>query len=286
MSNLNGESGLVYSVTDPDSESANFAVRVIVSPVNDPPSFNSSLLSFMTNEDTPYNGSLLPFVFDIDSTSFTFELLSVPDQGGNISLNTSSGNFTYTPRQDFFGEELFKVRVLDDKGGFSEETTISLNVLGIDDIPVGVNTQVSIIEDTIKQIDLNFTDADGDLPLGGVAGCTISNTVNVTIVEDCTCSLSTCSVSVKPVANYYTSFSTENIPIAGKVASFDYIINTSKGSSPSSKVSIDISQVNDIPVPAPVTVIGPESLSAQALPFDFTLPLALDLDDHDNQNND
>lgn len=286
ISNFNGESGLVYSVTDPDSESANFAVRVIVSPVNDPPSFNSSLLSFMTNEDTPYNGSLLPFVFDIDSTSFTFELLSVPDQGGNISLNTSSGNFTYTPRQDFFGEELFKVRVLDDKGGFSEETTISLNVLGIDDIPVGVNTQVSIIEDTIKQIDLNFTDADGDLPLGGVAGCTISNTVNVTIVEDCTCSLSTCSVSVKPVANYYTSFSTENIPIAGKVASFDYIINTSKGSSPSSKVSIDISQVNDIPVPAPVTVIGPESLSAQALPFDFTLPLALDLDDHDNQNND
>ena len=286
IANFSGERGLIYSVTDPDGESPDFAARVIVSPVNDAPFFSANPLTFATDEDVPYVGNFSAYITDIDSTSFTYELLTVPNQGGNISLNMFTGSFTYTPRSNFFGTETFGVRVLDDKGGFSEETTINMNVQGVDDVPTGVNSQIMVMEDTIKEINLNFTDVDGDFPLGGVAGCTITNTVNVAIVEDCSCSGLVCSVKVKPIADYYTSYTSSNISIAGKVSSFDYIINTGNGSSPSSTVSLNVTQINDVPVPSPMTVIGNESKTSQPVSFSFTLPRSLDRDDHDSADND
>ncbi|WP_029189508.1 Ig-like domain-containing protein, partial [Vibrio cyclitrophicus] len=100
------------------------AFRSIEQP-NSAPTFvesnNASIgdtVSFNTNEDTPVNGILSASDEDGDSLSF----VKATDPTNGTVVVDENGDWTYTPNQNYNGEDSFTVLVDDGKGGTDTQT--------------------------------------------------------------------------------------------------------------------------------------------------------------------
>jgi large repetitive protein len=79
---------------------------------------------------------------------------------GTLNLNPD-GSFTYTPIANYSGPDIFLYRVGD--GMLTSNLAIVvLTVRSVADAPVAVSQSVSLKEDTVKQITLSASDADGN----------------------------------------------------------------------------------------------------------------------------
>ncbi|WP_207888512.1 cadherin-like domain-containing protein, partial [Pseudomonas sp. 30_B] len=73
---------------------------------------------------------------DVDQDSLTFTLKSGNEpKHGTLTLDSATGDYTYTPAKDYNGADSFTVVVSDGKGG-SVESVISINVTPVNDAPV------------------------------------------------------------------------------------------------------------------------------------------------------
>ncbi|MDD1827853.1 Ig-like domain-containing protein, partial [Photobacterium sp. ZSDE20] len=114
-------------------------------------------VSFTTNEDTPINGTLSASDEDGDSLSFT----KATDPSNGSVVVDESGNWTYTPNENYNGDDSFTVVVSDGQGG-TDTITVNIGVAPVNDAPVGNDVSVTTDEDTPVSGTLNATDADGD----------------------------------------------------------------------------------------------------------------------------
>ncbi len=64
---------------------------------------------------------------DPDGDEITYEVLVYPE-GGSLSFDGSTGDFSYTPYADVQGSDSFVYRVRDSYGAYSEECTVNVNV--------------------------------------------------------------------------------------------------------------------------------------------------------------
>ncbi|WP_425669859.1 tandem-95 repeat protein [Vibrio owensii] len=153
----NGSEELTFTATDPSGLEVSQTVDFTVNAVADIVADSADIV-----EDTPT-------ILDVlDNDSFEGQSPVVSVEAGNGPANGSvvvndDGTITYTPNQDYNGADEFTYTVT--SGGVTETTTVTLNVIPVNDKPVVENTiadQVLAEDFTPYTIDLNdaFSDVD------------------------------------------------------------------------------------------------------------------------------
>lgn len=198
---------------------------------NHPPTANSQTIT--TDEDTPYGVTLS--ATDADDNRLTY---SIVDQPGHGTLSGTGNTFTYTPVQDYFGEDSFTFKVND---GIVDSSvgSIAIVVKPVQDAPVALTQNVSVQEDKQKSISLSASDAEND-PL------------TYTITQQPTHGTlagSGKSRSYTPAINYFGP------------DSFTFKVNDGHYDSAQVTVSISVSAVNDAPTAISQTVATQEDTS-------------------------
>lgn len=128
-------------------------VVITVTDVNDAPIARDA--SVGTEEDVA-----LPVTLearDVDGDSLTFQLATAPAHG---TLSGTPPEVTYTPEQDFHGEDSFTFSVSD--GTDTSSATVSLTVSFVNDAPVAA-AQSRVLEPVATALMLEGSDVDGDL---------------------------------------------------------------------------------------------------------------------------
>lgn len=173
--------------------------------------------SLLTERNKPLPVSLK--AVDNDGGPVNFVLVSTPQHG---TLSGTLPNLTYTPAQDFRGQDTFSFRAND--GQVDSEPAAVAIVVNV--APVANNLAPTTQEDTALPVTLSGSDEDSD-PL------TFAVTVQP---QHGTLSGSGASLMYAPAANYFGP------------DTFTYTANDGKHSSAPASVSITVNSVNDVPV--------------------------------------
>ncbi len=199
-------------------------VTVTVVEGNAPPTANDHTVT--TDEDTAVTIDLDGN--DSDGDPLTFALESDPSNGSLGTLDTSTGEVTYTPDADFNGQDTFTFTVTDGEAS-SAPATVTIEVRPVNDPPIAQDDSVDTDEDTAVTVDVlaNDSDVDGDdlsvsitsEPSNGSASVETSNKITYTPDDD-----------------YNGSDSLE------------YTVDDGNGGTDTATLTIQIAAVNDAPV--------------------------------------
>ncbi|HIF9204128.1 TPA: retention module-containing protein, partial [Photobacterium damselae] len=152
---FNGEDSFTVVVDDGNGGTDTITVTVNVTPVNDAPVGED--VSAETPEETAVTGQLT--ATDVDGDNLTFKPGSDPTNG-SVTVNPD-GSWEYVPNPDFNGEDSFTV-VVDDGNGGTDTITVTVNVIPVNDAPVGEDVSAETQEETAVTGQLTATDVDGD----------------------------------------------------------------------------------------------------------------------------
>ncbi|HOV31465.1 MAG TPA: ExeM/NucH family extracellular endonuclease, partial [Anaerolineaceae bacterium] len=170
--NYNGPDSFTYKVSDGELDSNTATVSITVTPVNDAPVAND--MTETTAEDTPkvitVNAS------DIDGDTLTAEIMTGPANG---SVSVNGLEVTYTPSENWYGEDIFTYRVSDGEAN-SNIATVTITVTPVNDAPVAESFEVDLQENGSMMFTLLASDVDGDTltfsiisePAHGILECT------------------------------------------------------------------------------------------------------------------
>lgn len=159
-----GETYYFAATAYTDTEESGFSTEVVYSvPVTDPgtdpidaPIAND--ISLEGNEDTASTGQLE--IEDGSDPADNFSISSQPIHG-TITLEESSGNFTYTPNPDYFGSDTFTYTA-SNSAGTSSGATVSINIAPVNDLPIASNGSFSVNGNSSYTGTLSATDIDQD----------------------------------------------------------------------------------------------------------------------------
>ncbi|GGG05039.1 hypothetical protein GCM10010924_37030 [Rhizobium wenxiniae] len=152
---FNGTDSFTYTVSDGRIERT-YTITVTVTPANDPPTGED--LNVTIDEDGTASGQL-PRATDVDGDRLSYGL-GGQAENGTATVN-EDGSYTYVPNANFNGTDTFTYTVTD--GTATVTYTVTVNVRPVNDIPVGSNGNISVVEDTAFNGRLPIaTDADGD----------------------------------------------------------------------------------------------------------------------------
>jgi VCBS repeat-containing protein len=147
--NFYGEDKFTYEVFDDNGDIDTATVSITVEPVNDAPVAEDDLVT--TDEDTPLVGNVLadngngP---DSDPDGDALTVSTTPASGpehGTLELE-ADGTFTYTPDENFYGDDGFVYEVSDGNGG-SDTASVSITVEPVNDDPVATPDRLAITAD-------------------------------------------------------------------------------------------------------------------------------------------
>ncbi|MFM7099150.1 MAG: tandem-95 repeat protein, partial [Gemmataceae bacterium] len=145
--NATGLDSFTFKVNDGILDSAVATISVNITPVNDTPVANAQTITL--NEDSTFSGSL--GASDVDGNGLTYLLVS---QGakGTVTLNSSTGAFSYVPNANANGSDSFTFKVNDGVVD-SVTATVTVNITPVNDSPVTSSSSVtlaSIVEDSVN----------------------------------------------------------------------------------------------------------------------------------------
>jgi len=205
---------------------------------NQPPT--TAPMSKTTAEDTQTTVTLTASDPNSDPLSW-----SISQAAGHGTASVNGSTLTYTPAQDFNGQDVVGVTVSDGKGG-SASTTVTITVTPVNDTPVAGPVTAATTKNTSKEITLAGSDVDGDALTYALSGSPSAGTV--TIDGD-------------------TATYTPPNEFTGQ-ATFSYTA-TDPGAltSPPATVTVNVAPGPQPPVPTPVTKETDEDE-----PVTFTLP--------------
>ncbi|MEO5368016.1 MAG: Ig-like domain-containing protein, partial [Magnetococcus sp. WYHC-3] len=154
-SQVSGTDSFTFVAGDGALESTPATVTVTITPVNDAPRALPGALTL--SEDTPVNGTLAGS--DEEGNNLTYAIVAQGSRG-NVTLNASTGAFTYVPMPNVSGTDRFTFRVSDGQLN-SSHSYVTLNILPFDDAPVAVAGSLNVTEDTTASGTLTGSDAEG-----------------------------------------------------------------------------------------------------------------------------
>ena len=238
--NFFGEDTFTVTTSDPDGLTATTTVTVTVAPVADAPT-GAATQAVVTDEDTALTGAVT--ITDPDGDDVTYAITSAAASGTVVLA--ADGTFTYTPDQDFFGEDTFTVSGTSADGSASQAVTVTVNP--INDAPVqnaGTTTALTVAQDSSGVFLIDFTDADGDT-------LTASSTTPA-------------NGTIDPTTNTYT-------PNAGFTGSDTFDVTVSDGTE-SVTYTVAVSVVEDLSTTTSIDVSGdtPVAIDAAGGAFIFT----------------
>ncbi|MEJ5992767.1 Ig-like domain-containing protein, partial [Ramlibacter sp. PS3R-8] len=235
-----GAATFEYTVSDGQGNTDIATVTVNVTAAQDPPTANAD--AFSTVEDTPVSITTASLVAN-DTDPDAGDTLTVTGVGNPVGGTVAlvGGNVTFTPAADFTGTATFDYTISDGNGGIST-TTVSVNVLPVQEPPSAANDVVGTTEDTpltIAPATLLGNDTDADA--GNVLSITaVGNAVggSVAIVGG--------NVVFTPAANFTGA------------ATFEYTVSDGQGGTDTGTVTVNVTPVQDAPTAVADTVTTAE----------------------------
>ena len=153
--NFNGNDSFTYSVSDGILGSNSATVNVTVAPVVD----LSVSLDFHVNteEDTPIiNESFVPHLVVGDSAIASYNIV---DSTINGIVSITGSTFTFTPSDNFHGNDKFTYTSTSLDGAISNVATVSVTVNPVNDSPVAV-ADIFTVSRSATSIDILSNDSD------------------------------------------------------------------------------------------------------------------------------
>lgn len=150
-----GDDAFTVEVSDGKAH-ATAAVKVSIAPVNDVPATQALALS--TPEDESVSAEVV--ASDVDGDVLVFKVWRNPKRGSLSALDERSGTFSYTPGQDFHGEDDLAIDVGDGKA--SARAEVKIKVASVNDAPLVNAAAVSLPEDGNVSGAVVASDVDGD----------------------------------------------------------------------------------------------------------------------------
>lgn len=222
-SNLNffGDDTFEYVVTDQNGGRDTATVTVTVTPVNDPPQASADeartnvnaavTLDVMSNDSDPENDPIT--ISDVWAAA-----------NGSV-VNNSGDDVTYTPTTDFHGQDTFSYVISDDNGLLDT----ALVTVMVNDLPIAVEDQGSVNEDSVLVINLLLNDSDPNNDTLTVFSITDALHGTVQNNNDST-------ITYSPGLNYFG------------LDSLQYVVTDGYGGYDTAKVVLTINAVNDAPI--------------------------------------
>jgi CSLREA domain-containing protein len=283
--NGSGYTSFNFRVSDGSLESANAAVTVNVTAVNDAPTTSSRTVT--TNEDTAYTFSTADFAFsDVDAGASlaSVRIVSVPGAGA-LTLNgvvvtanqsitaadITSGLLVFTPAANANGSGYtsFNFRVSDGTTE-SANATITVDVTAVNDVPTTSNRTVTTNEDaayTFTTADFAFTDVDAGASLASVrivsvpaAGTLTLNGVVVTANQ---------SVTAADITSGLLVFTPAADANGTGYASFNFRVSDGTAESANGAITVNVTAANDAPTTSNRTVTTNEDTAYTFTTADF-----------------
>jgi probable HAF family extracellular repeat protein len=222
--NYFGTDAFAYAVNDGQATSAVAVVSLTITNVNDAPVATALALGAL--EDSPLPVAL--GATDVDSTNFTFTIVTNPAHGTLLNFNTTNGTLTYLPATNYFGADAFAYAVNDGQAT-SAVAVVSLTITNVNDAPVATNMVFTLAEDQTLDITLNGTDIDS---------------TNLTFVITAT------PASGSLIQFHATNGTVTYVPAANFIGadSFSFTVSDGLTSSAPATVSLTVTNVNDAPV--------------------------------------
>jgi VCBS repeat-containing protein len=125
-------------------------------PQNAPPTGDD--LALFGVEDRPVNGTVV--ARDADGDALVFALATVPLHG-KVTLDATTGDFTFIPDANFFGNDSFLVRVSDGKGGMHTQR-VDISIAPVNDAPTTADLVLTTDEEVAVTGQVSGIDLDGD----------------------------------------------------------------------------------------------------------------------------
>jgi hypothetical protein len=249
-----GDGGFNYRVTDSEGATSTgyasvlvfpqFAVPVAVSDAGYEMLEDDVIIldpaDLMANDDLPLGSEVTFLGLTTTLASFNAQIEELAD-----------GTYRVTAPQDYFGELVLRY-ALTNETGFEVPTTVTIDVLPVDDAPVAVDDLLLLQEDrprTIFVTELTRNDFDVDLQAITLTRILDTDGVSVELTGDG-------QIVVTPGAEFIGT------------GSFDYELRDSTGITDVGRVTVKVESLNDAPVIAPIEpLIGTEDTA-----FSATLP--------------
>ena len=153
--NKNGFDSFTFQVSDGEYNSNTAYAYISITPVNDIPELESS--SYIISEDQNLVETLI--AQDIDSTDLFFKINDVPENGIVIIDDTAKGNFTYTPNENYYGDDQFSA-IVNDGINDSIEAVINIKINPINDPPKVIQDEFYVSEDSSINFKIEAEDVD------------------------------------------------------------------------------------------------------------------------------
>jgi large repetitive protein len=268
--NYHGVASFNYTVSDGNGGYATAVATINLAAVNDAPVTVGEISS--TDEDTAIfftQTQLLANDSDVDTATDGQALTITAVSGatnGTVSM-LANGDIRFIPNANYHGAASFTYTVSDGNGG-TTDASVSITVNAINDVPAVTGETVSTNEDTrlwFVPSDLLANDTDVDVATDGQV-LTITAVSNAThgTVAFVTQADGSQRIAFTPDANYFG------------VASFQYTVSDGAGGTSTGTVSINVAQINDLPVASDDSLSG--STEDNALHISFAKLLSNDTD--------
>ncbi|MCA9262703.1 MAG: tandem-95 repeat protein, partial [Planctomycetales bacterium] len=171
---FSGVDSFQYRVADTTGAFSNVAtVAVTIENSNVAPVATNATLA-LAEQETKTLG-ISGNVTDSDGTInwASLEIVQLP-ASGTASFNSTTRQFTYTANAGSAGSDLFRFRVADNEGAFSNVATVNVTISDVNDAPVAANDIFGTVSGVGRTLDVlaNDSDRDGNL-----------NTATVTITS-------------------------------------------------------------------------------------------------------
>ena len=228
--NYVGPDSFSYTVADMmGAVSEATLVTLNVQGINDAPVAVSD--SLIADEDQSISFNVTANDTDIDSQIVpeSVSVFSAPTHGV-VSISVT-GEVTYTPNTDYFGDDSFSYTIKDTVGAVSLPGTVSVSIASINDAPRLQDDIAQLMEDGVNDINVlgNDIDIDGELVLASLMVTVMPEHGAVTILPGGL-------LRYTPDDNYYGP------------DSFSYSIKDNDGVTSEANVQISIDSINDHPL--------------------------------------
>ncbi|MBX7050473.1 MAG: tandem-95 repeat protein [Flavobacteriales bacterium] len=222
--NYAGYQVITYQVCDPSMACTNGTLNLEVIEINDNPVINADVVS--GNEDSILSGNLRTNDIEPDGEEIFYFTVTSPEHG-TLDLS-DDGVFTYTPDDDWYGQEVVSYYGCD-PCSVCFLSTLTLNVQPMNDVPVLANIVINTNEDITynSNIATNASDIEAEALSFSIITSPQHGTMNLTSVGQ---------LSFVPDFNY-------NGPDLAT-----YAVCDASGGCDTANVSIVVAAVNDPPV--------------------------------------
>lgn len=168
--NWNGVVNITVSLSD-GVNTTQKVYRAVVTPVNDAPVL--AVQAITTKEDTAKTAKATST--DVDGGIPAYSI-TAPAVHGTVSINATTGSYTYSPVANYYGADSFVVQVSDGNGGVATKTVV-VTVTPDNDAPTAQDDTAETDEDTPVLIGVlaNDSDIENDtlsLVASGITGAT------------------------------------------------------------------------------------------------------------------